>query len=325
MKTQNTVSKKSFTMKKKNSKSEVAIPAPLVPVNIAAKAINKIAMLFSLTVRCFIGNPMDKDLTAEVTTTHGVSGQKRLSVRKRIMQGEELNAVINAAQKLRITHAAISRPWFDGGVRVIPSVSFMETSQKMGTLRDAFDAAVDKFIANYDLILQRDKQELNGTFDISDYPQRAELKAKFAADFKFLPIPTNSDFRVDGLSDETMNKLRADMEKDIAEKMRAGDCELLQRLKDEVSHLLTRLTVKNASGNYGFKKNSLENIKTVALEVAALNIGENDKISSLCNELETAFDMDADLLREDDAKREEKAKEAKAKLAEIEKAMAGLM
>jgi hypothetical protein len=337
MNTQNTVSKPANKavkktsvkpMKKKTNKlpESSPLPAPLAQVVVSsAKAINKIAMLFSLTVRCFIGNPQDKTLTAEVTTSHGVGGQKRLSVRKRIMQGDELNAVISAAQKLRLTHAAVSRPWFDGGTRAIPASAFIQIKQDMNALVSSYMSAVEKFINNYDLILARDKQELNGTFDIADYPSREELEGKFAVSIEFMPIPTAKDFRVDGLSDETLAQLQSDMEKGIAERMKSGDAELLQRLKDEVAHLLQRLTVKNKNGQFGFKQNSLDNIKSVAAEVAALNIGENAKISSLCDSLSTAFDLDGDLLRENDDERETKAKEAKAKLAEIEKAMQGLV
>ena len=315
-------------MKKKIAKLPDAspLPAPLArPIVATAKAINKIAMLCKLSVRSFCGKMKDVSLTREVIAQNGIKDATKANVQKQTMGGDELNRVINAAAKIRNRHAELTRPWFKGSVGALPSANFISAKQEMDKLIEEFWNGVENFINSRDKIIERDKKDLSTAFDISDYPSKEELRAKFNVFVEYFPIPTNDDFRVEGLSDAVIEQIRADMEKGIMERMREGDTELLQRLKDEIAHLTERLTVKNKNGQYGFKQNSLDNIKEVAAQVATLNIGENDKIASLCDKLASDFDFSADLIRENDETRKEKVSIAEQRLKEIEKAMSGLV
>lgn len=339
----NTVSKPA--MKKKNTKKtatvETAAPAVVTvtaPVNITGKAITNIALLAKLKVSTWVGNIQDKEMTATACTQNNIDATKRLlSLRKRLMKSDELNAVINMAQKLRQYHSAVTRPWLPGGIGCLPSVSFASVKEQFDTMINDFNRLADDFIASFDTLVSNDRVQLGAAFDITDYPNATELREKFKASVEYMPIPSANDFRVEGLSSAVLTQLQQEMEKNMTERMKQGDAELLQRILEGdqpaanggngngLKQLLYRLTTANANGDVRFKQNSLDNMIEYAKQIRTLNIGDNKDIAKICDTLETVYAVDADTLRENKQLLDDKAQQTKNTIAEIESAMAGLM
>ncbi len=324
---------------KKVAAPTVATPAVVkAPVNITTKAITNIAMLCKLKVSTWVGNIQDKDMTTQSCVQNNIDTTKRLlSLRKRLLKSTELNAVINTAQKIRQYHSSVSRPWLDGGVRCMPSAVFVESKAQFDILISEFNRLTDDFIASIDDLKNADKVQLGTAYDATDYPEASALREKFKASVEYMPIPSANDFRVEGLSDSVLSDLQSEMEKNITERMKQGDAELLQRILDGdqpasnggngngLKQLLYRLTTPNANGDVRFKQNSLDNMIDYAKQVRALNIGGNANIKSVCDKLEKVFAVDADSLRDNETALADKAQETKESIQEIESAMAGLL
>lgn len=285
-----------------------------------ATLVNR-ALLTKVSVSCFIGNPRDKKLTQETEDAHNTE-RKRLSVRKKIMQGDELNACMTAAQALRKDFERLSLPWFDGGFRLVPSEKFIQTKAELDKRLDVFKTAVAAFIAAYDVIIDRDKKALNGTFDASDYPNAKELESKFAANLEFMPLPiANADWRIAGIDATTAKQIATDAEQQTAQRLNAGKAELLARAREAITHLADKL----GDADKRFKANSIANVIEAAQDIIGLNVTEDKTLADLSAKLEKTFGaFDPDAIREDKAKRSDAIETCGNSLEEIEKTLAGI-
>ncbi len=279
------------------------------------------AVLFKLATSSFVGNMRDNPLTGEIRDAHNTEA-KRISVRKNIMQGKELNKVQATLQKVRLLAETLSAPWLDGGLRIMSAKALVDAKVKIEEAKRDFYVAVDEFVAAYDDIIARDRVALNGTFRITDYPKAHELRGKFKATLEFFPIA--SDFRVEGINDAVKAELQAEMEKLTLERVADAKKELANRIREKVSALSNKLATMTDGSR--FHESTVKNITEACAQVKAANFDEDSTLDTLADKVtEAVSKLDADTLRENLGARVTAQEIAKASLADIEQAMAGFM
>lgn len=240
------------------------------------------------------------------------------------MQGKELNAVSASLQRVRLLFESLTAPWQDGGYRIISAARMIEAKREIDTEIRAFEDTVNAFISAYYDIIDRDRVALNGTFSISDYPSKDTLRAKFGARLEIMPLPSVSDFRVDGVADAVCEQLREEMENATAQRVIDAKRDLLARVSAKVSHLSDKLA--NMTEKSRFHASTVTNIKEACEEVRAANFDGDSAIDALTQRVETLIaDLNPDSISED-LNAQAKAQEvARAAMAEIETAMAGFV
>lgn len=287
-------------------------------------ALNARSLLVHVSIATWIGNPRDKSLTSELESTHRTDRQT-LSVRKRIMKSSELDAVLAFGNRIRKEFESLSRPWFDGGFRLVPSAKFVQTKQRLDTLIDAFNASANEFIACYDSIKERDKIRLNGTYDETDYPTRAELRAKFRAVINVSSLPVVSDdWRIAGIDEETRQNIAAQIEAETDQRIAAGNKEMLAAIRDAIAHLSSRLKDSDAT----FKRNSVENVIDAANILSELNVTDDKVITEVSDRIKTTFlamNGTTDQIRESKGLRAKAVDTCADAMREIDETMAGIM
>ena len=279
------------------------------------------AVLVRLFTSAFIGNPLDKTLTAEVENAHGIRALKKVSVRKKILQGDELNAVSASLQRVRLLTEKLSAPWLDGGLRIVASKSLIETKIKIEAAIREFENTVDLFLAAYDDLIAKDRIALNGTFRASDYPSKDRLRAKFAARIEVLPLPSR-DFRVEGISAAVCAELTAEMDRQTADRVADAKKDLIGRIQDRVATLAAKVSAMTDQSR--FHASTLGNVSEVCAEVKAANFDGDPMIDALADKIEAAIKpLDAEAIRDNETARAEAKQTAENALAEISAAMAG--
>src|SRR5262249_41384468 len=94
----------------------------------------------------------------------------------------------------------------------------------------------------YPDLVDRAERELNGLFNRKDYPTVAQLREKFAAKYKFRPLPSGDDFSVSLGSSADVDEIRKQIEEDKGAALKGAMTDLWQRLYDMVAHMTERLT-----------------------------------------------------------------------------------
>lgn len=283
-------------------------------------ALSERAILVKLSVSLFEGKKKDKKLITEVADNHDATAS-HFSVWKKTLASDELNAVVNAAQKLRLDVIAKSLVWQDGGARLIPSEKFIQYKQDWDKLITEFYATVDKFIAAYPRIIHDKQTALGDTFNAGDYVKASELREKYKARITFEPVAVvSSDWRIAGIDAQTAKDIAAQVEQETAQRLQAGKAELLGRLREAIAHLYGKL----ADGK-GFKVNSVRNVIEAAETVAALNITGDADLTKLSDTIGRAFAaIDAETIRENKKAHATATDICKQSVIAVEQAMEGL-
>ncbi len=291
--------------------------APVTPNALSAKAI-----LLKLSTSAFIGNPRDKKLTEQAQADNHTE-DKRLSVRKQICRGPELNKVSTLLQRVRLLFERKSSPWFDGGIRILPARNFVATKLEIETAIREFNSAVEEFVTALPVtIIPRDQKALNGTFDIADYPSQDELRAKFGAKLEAMPIPT--DFRVEGIDDSVREAMQGELDKVSSERVKDAKREIISRLLEKVKHLSSKLNSTNEEER--LNKKQLENIAEVCDDVASIVFDDDSEIIRIAGEVKASLaDLSLQEIRNSKTARAEANEKVSAELAKVQGLMAGFM
>lgn len=282
-----------------------------------AFAIRNAIMKF--VVSAYTGNMRDKKLTEEAINEHGVTG-RRLSMRKYVLNSDELNNVISKIQAARNYFNSKSLPWRDEGVRIIPATSVIDLKSEMEEKIRGIMEAIDKLIDSLPNLIEEDKKKLGNTFNESDYPTAESLRSKFAARVEIWPVSV--DFRVNGIEESGQKIIQKEIEDRIAETLKETKFYQLEQLTNAILHLSNRLSDKEKN----FKSSSLDNILDASADIKNLSLDDDPIMQNLSDSIKNDFNkLNVDSLRENVIVREEAVKMMEAKLKEIKEVMLGFM
>jgi len=278
--------------------------------NIDIKTLAEKALVTKVSISCFNGIVQDKQITKDTNDANGVKG-KRGSYTKRILQGDHFNAMQNNQQKIRNYIMGISLPWLDGGWRLIKSVDFIETKRKLDELIADFNKSVDDFIANYQVIKQKDMVELGSAYNPNDYPNIETMRNKFGVKFVAEKI-AETDFRNSGWDAAIIQEMQDNALAEFESRLNAGKVEIITRLRDELAHLAERL----AKGS--FKQNSLTNIQEAIASIRNLNITDDSALETLVSNIGAIIPTDAEEVRDSQTKIDETKENVKVSIEAVD-------
>lgn len=298
-----------------------------------AKSMAEKAMLANLTIKGWSGRASDKSVAEYAAQGHQANAAW-ISVTKALVNKTALKAIRAAEAAARATHKELTLPWHEGGARILPAAAFHDYQKKMGEHRDTHTAAVDALIAEYDDLVEEARKELGGAYDTENYPDAAQLQAKFEFDTELTTLDVTGDFRV-AMSDAEMQRLQDQIQKRTEDRLSAAMTDVYRRLHDVVAHMADRLRAYNPDGEKTdadgntvkrienpFRDATLNNVKDIVDLMPKLNITGDPELDALAREVrQNLLEADAKTLRNDAQKREDVANKADA----IVDAMGALM
>lgn len=270
-----------------------------------ALSISARALLLDLTISVYTGRRTDRRTAEEVTTAKGAGSKQATSVVKHLFAGDQdLQAINRWAQHSRNTIEAVTLPWNDAGTRLLPTAAFFDVNAKLNELRDEFYTRVDTFVNNYSSKVSNAAFALGKLFDRSEYPDAAEIRAKFKFDFAFSPVPDAGDFRVD-IPDEAMAQVQAQFTTMNSERVEQAVGDVIERLFETIKTLQYKCTTPEDGPKPRFHESTLEQAKELCQIVKSLNLFNDRGIEEVRAELEASIGhLDIDTLRESTETRE---------------------
>jgi len=295
-------------------KSDAASKKPETNV-LTAKAV-----LADLTIGSWAVSKFDREITAEINERHNTL--KAGFFNKKLLNSGLYTAIEHVSEEARATHRRMTKPWLDGGCRILPTTLFVTHANAMRELRLKHEAARDEFLKEYPRLVEERKAELKNLFNAGDYPSVEFLRPRFYFEVRLLPIPVASDFRVE-LADAQLDKAKADLEANMKGVLDDAMKDTRQQIVVAVGAMAEKL--KNFDPDASSRKDRgifhqslVDNMRELVELLPAFNLTEDPKLTKviarmqkeLCNE-------EAKELRENEDVRKVVQKSAEEILADV--------
>lgn len=253
-------------------------------------------MLASVPIKQWGMHKLDKKATNQVNTDARAE-DKSARVNKRLLPKEATAGITAAVAHIRTVLYKHTLPWTDEGLRVLSTASYYAFMEEMTLAIDRFNHAVDEFIPTYDHWVNEAARAyvgLGGLFDPADYPTAAEVRSKFSARVSLMDLPNSKDFRVD-LDDEHLARIRADIDERVAECMQLARADVQARVIKVLQPVVDKLGDEKAV----FRNSLVGNIDELAALLPGLNIGEDEDVATVTDELKALTAAGPQRLRDD--------------------------
>ena len=238
----------------------------------SAPSISSSSMLVELGISVWTGRKKDKAASADVTLSNSARAGVASVNKKLLGDCAELVAVQKFAANVRTSHYAMTMPWSDSGMRLLPTTLYFKYHQQITALQSEFDRLVDKFIEAYDWEVVQAQAKLGNLFHRDEYPTAESLRDKFGFRMSYVPLPDAGDWRVD-MEREAQDSLRSQYEDFYSKQVEGAMRDIWTRLHTALQRLIVQLNVDDEGKKGKIYTSTMENVlqMTELLEVSNYN------------------------------------------------------
>jgi hypothetical protein len=257
-----------------------------------------------LNVRSWNGRKLDKSETEVVLhRASAVKGSARVN-KSLLPEAQTLIALQKLTGEIRTFVYKRSAPWAEG-MQIMQSSGYLDFMNDFRALKSKWDRLADQFVQEYPQLVSQAQISLGTLFDPNDYPDAADLRARFSLEVRFMPVPTAADWRVD-LGDEAIADLRADVEKQVKAGQEAAMRAVYERIFDVARKAHERLSNPKAV----FRDSLVENAVELCELLPSLNITNDPRVDKLRRVIETSIGKHTPKVLRTDANKRKKTADA---------------
>ena len=229
----------------------------VVPTN--TPSISTSAMLVELSISTWTGRKLDKrasqDVTAQASAQKGVA-----NVNKKLLGDcAELDAVQKFTANARNVHYAMTMPWSDTGLRLLPTTQYFKYHREMTTLQAEYERQVNVFLQAYDWEISQAQVKLGGLFNSDEYPTADSLTSKFKFKMNYMPLADAGDWRVD-IGNEAKDVLASQYETYYATQLQTAMGDVWSRAHDALTKMSERLDYSDGATKKIFRDSLVDNV-----------------------------------------------------------------
>lgn len=243
--------------------------------------LSRKAMLVRLSIHSWRGRKIDRAAATAAAKALNIKAEGD-EYYKYLVPKKAFAGIIGLHSTIRLYHADMTFPWFDDGIRVLPSAKFFEYMKQIHGFRDTQDRIVDHFLQSYDQYKEYARANRQAMFSEKDYPSKDELRESFSVELSFLPFPEANDFRVD-LAPEVLEELKGQIVNEQTRVIEQHREEMLFRLQAK----LQRLDDMCAHPNPRIYDATLETFKESVEIAESLNIMDDLTIKAVVTACKT--------------------------------------
>jgi len=210
--------------------------------------IDTCAMLVELSVSQWTARKLDRSTTDELVSNKHASEKGAARVNKNLFAGRSELEVIN--QYVTETRNYVydnTLPWSDSGIRLLPSIKFMEFNGKIQESEDKFFGLVTEFVSVYPSLITAQAMALGDMFNRNDYPAPNDIEHRFKFSVNYMPVPSSGDFRVD-VGNDAQDDLKAKLSKFADERVEHAIGSFRLKVVDHLKRMSDRLDVDVVAG-----------------------------------------------------------------------------
>ena len=246
----------------------------------------------NLSISQWVPKKLDASASAQNNMLMGASSRASVVV-KQLVPKDTIAPVIAAIGDTRNNwFYKRTLPWGDGGWRILPASTYFDFVNEYNRKKQAFDAAVESFVASYALAVDHAKTHMLGKlFNESDYPSAQHVRERFSMELEFSPVPEGDDFRID-LGENDRLALAQSLELRIGRALREAETDLWSRLRSPIENIVLRLTDTGTDGKpNAFKSTLISNLLEVVEAIPALNLSSDPTLENFRREAKDRLTM----------------------------------
>ena len=270
-----------------------------------APTISSSAMLVELGISSWTGRRLDKAASADVTTQNAARTGVASVNKKLLGDCAELVAVQKFASNVRTSHYAMTMPWSDSGMRLLPTTMYFKYHQQITALRTEFERLVENFLDAYDWEVVQAQAKLGTLFNRDEYPTVDSLRDKFGFRMSYIPLPDAGDWRVD-MERDAQDMLRTQYDDFYRKQVEGAMRDVWERLHTELKRFISQLDV-DAEGKKGkIYGSTMDHVLHLTEMLESANFTNDPNLTLAQNRIRAALDgVDKDDLVRNDTFRED--------------------
>jgi hypothetical protein len=270
-----------------------------VAPSISVPSVSNASMLVELSIGNWKGTKLDKR-ASEVVVSQNNAAKGVANVHKKLLGDcAELDAVNKFVANARNVHYAITAPWSDSGLRILPTARYFKYHEQMTELQDEFSRLVEVFLQAYDWEISQSQVKLGDLFNPDEYPTADKLRSRFRFNINYIPLPSTNDWRVD-MEQDALNTLKDHYEQFYSNQLQVALKEVWSRTHKALSSMSERLDYGDDTTKKVFRDSLVENVLEVVDLLSDFNITGDAQMTAMKDKLEDAMrGVTPDALRED--------------------------
>jgi hypothetical protein len=267
--------------------------------------ISSSSMLVELSISTWTGRKLDKRASKDVTSQNYAADGVANVNKKLLGDCAELIAVQKFTANLRNSHYAMTMPWSDTGMRLLPTAQYFKYHQQMTALEQEFNRLVQLFLSAYDWEIVQAQTKLGDLFIRDDYPTTESLHSKFKFRLTYIPLPDAGDWRIN-IQNEAMEELKVHYENYYSTQLGQAMRDVWKRTYDALSRMSERLDYADHEQKKVFRDSLVENVAEMVELLRVCNVSGDVQMTAMADRLEeTLRGVTPEALREDEWLRRE--------------------
>jgi len=295
-------------------------------MNMSAPAVNapsiaSSAMLVEFSVSTWTARKKDRKATSDVAERNNLASKELTNVTKKLIDCEELSAVVKFGANARNIHYSMTMPWSDMGQRIVTTQQYFKYHEVMTELQQEFDRLAQAFLEVYDYEVTEMQLKLGDMWNRDEYPTADTIRDRFRMRISYMPLPDAGDWRID-IQNEAQQQLTQQYEQYYNNQIQSAMNDLWHKLYENLTTLVRQLDY-DANGKRNRVYDSVFDRAHELVEMlSTCNVTGDSQMEAMRQRLDTAlYGLTADAVKRDDTLRDnarEKVKDAIANLPSLD-------
>ena len=267
--------------------------------DVSPPSIGSSAMLSELSISQWTARKKDRKASKDVTDSNNAESGVANVNKKLLGNCAELDRVHKMTGMIRNAHYAMTMPWSDTGLRLLPTVQYFNYHKAMTDLENEWRSLVATFLSSYQWEISKAQAKLGDLFDVDEYPTTDALTSRFAFNLNYIPLPDAGDFRID-VGKDAVDEVKTSYDNYYARQLENAKNDVWTRLHMALSKMSERLDYSDTIGDKKIFRDSLvDNVVGMVGLLDICNVTGDSQMTALKNKLEeTMYGISADVLRE---------------------------
>jgi len=295
-------------------------------MNMSAPAVNapsiaSSAMLVEFSVSTWTARKKDRKATNDVAERNNLASNELTNVTKKLIDCEELSAVVKFGANARNIHYSMTMPWSDMGQRIVTTQQYFKYHEVMTELQQEFDRLAQAFLEVYDYEVTEMQLKLGDMWNRDEYPTADAIRDRFRMRISYMPLPDAGDWRID-IQNEAQQQLTQQYEQYYNNQIQSAMNDLWHKLHDNLTTLVRQLDYDADGKRNRVYDTVFDRAHELVEMLSTCNVTGDSQMEAMRQRLDTAlYGLTADAVKRDDTLRDtarEKVKDAIANLPSLD-------